>query len=659
MAAKAPLQDVVRRLQELRSAGSTAQEAAGEIQAMGWAPAEVKARLSTLRPAGTADAVAQGASFGFADEIGAGLMAPVRALKRGQGLGDAYSSGLEERRAALELAKSRSPVAMGASEIAGGLVSPGAMAGAAKTLGGAVAKGVGIGAGTGALYGAGTGEGVDDRLNRAMIGTAFGGATGGAIPLAAGVGRGASVRSPAQAGNTSRAMLAEALADEGLTGTQAAQRIADANKAGKTGITPMDVATPGGRVHGLGEDIINSPNPMQPKITAQLAERQVKQYDRLLGDLGELSGVGKSRAIGTLQEIASRRQADATPAFEKAWKFDTAADPEVRTVFREVAQTPLMKKAWGRAIDIAQSRARGVPTPKLAEVLDEAGEPRFVPDMRFMHFLKEGMDDAVNAAFKAGDGHRGAAFKEVRNLFRDTLKAKNPAYGQAMDQFAGEMALKEAVETGASTMLKSPDELQAAMQGLSGSELEAFRIGALTKVIDTLGNKRPGPTADIAAALTSPNFVRKVLALMPDEAARKAWAQRLGIETAMSGTARLAGNSATARRLAASEAMEGDEMAGRILGDAVQGMNTTWAGMFVAGLQKISKPVATWAKRARREAMGEALTKTDKTAQAFLRALDQRPPPVAYPLAGRLAAPAAVGLGQLAPDPDPEVPLVR
>jgi hypothetical protein len=653
----------------MRSEGRPATEAAQEVEALGWTPAEVKSRLAKLPPAGDLDSVAQTVSFGAADEMSAGLRAPLRALMRGTSLGDAYDSALEDSRTALELYRDRAPVRSTLAEVLGAALMP-IPGGAPRSAIGAVAKAAGVAGAEGAAYGFGTGEGLDNRIDRSIIGGAFGLGTGGALGLGETVLRGLISQAPGGARGTARAMLADALADEGMTGGQAADMIAAARQAGARDTGVMDVAQ-GGRVLGLFEDVVGSPNRAQAPLRKQIETRQMGvrgplgdmeqpgQYERLMGRLGDLAGIGDRRAVQTAAEIAARRSQAATPAFNQAWQFDPASNADVRAMLSEVSQTPLFREAWPRAIKIAQSKARGVPTPNIYDLSDETGQLRYIPDMRFLHFLKEGMDDAVNAAYKSGDGNLGSAYKEVRNLFRNTLKTSNPAYRAALDQFSGASALEEAVADGAAMMMKSPDELAAAFKGLSESEKESFRIGALTKVVDVLGAPRRGPARDVAGALNSPNFIKKIAVLMPDDAARAHWFAFADNEAAKSVTAKKMFGSPTAPRQEVSEMMDANEGAGRIIADAGRGMHGSFWDMLMGALSKISKPIADFSKRQRRGEMGEMLGQTDQLAEAFLRALDQRPPVIGYQTQ-QIAAPAAVATtAPLLPAPQPDPLLDR
>lgn len=154
---------------------------------------------------GLAGKALQGATFGFGDEIAAGIGAPIYSAlsqftSNPRGVGQMYDEALALQRADMVKAQEEAPVASLGAEIGTGILTGGAMANLAKQ---GVAKaspqaasalsryiaanpkkaGAIIGAGTGGLYGAGVGEG-DNRLDTAAQGAIFGapfGFAGGAL----------------------------------------------------------------------------------------------------------------------------------------------------------------------------------------------------------------------------------------------------------------------------------------------------------------------------------------------------------------------------------------------------------------------------------------------------------------------------------------------
>lgn len=166
--------------------------------------------------AGLVGKLGQGATFGLADELQAGLFALPRYIGneiRGQEdatLGGAYDQLLNEQRANLQAAQEQYPTTSTVAEIAGGLGTLGGLGAGTKVgraIYGAGAKGlapaavtklgkaanmaskIGIGAGTGAAtvgaYGFGTGEGgAGKRLDEAKSNAILGATVGGSLPLA-------------------------------------------------------------------------------------------------------------------------------------------------------------------------------------------------------------------------------------------------------------------------------------------------------------------------------------------------------------------------------------------------------------------------------------------------------------------------------------------
>lgn len=133
----------------------------------------------------------QGVTFGFGDEINAGVRAAADwaggklGLSEPTTIGDAYDQRLAHERALLDQTRKENPVSATAGEIAGSalpaLASGGASAGG--TLAAQAGRGALAGAATGAAYGFGEGEGgVGNRLAGAAIGGATGAAVGGAAP---------------------------------------------------------------------------------------------------------------------------------------------------------------------------------------------------------------------------------------------------------------------------------------------------------------------------------------------------------------------------------------------------------------------------------------------------------------------------------------------
>lgn len=143
--------------------------------------------------------IQQGMTLGFGDELMAGALSPIEALKGaitgedadkgfGQRMADAYGRALDRERGTLHQAETDHPIATGAGNLAGGLMLGGKAQEAGLTLlkgAPSIWKGAAEGAGYGALQGFGSGEGgVQKRLDSALTGAEIGGGGGAAIGAA-------------------------------------------------------------------------------------------------------------------------------------------------------------------------------------------------------------------------------------------------------------------------------------------------------------------------------------------------------------------------------------------------------------------------------------------------------------------------------------------
>ncbi len=230
----------------------------------------------------------QGASLGFSDELRGAAQALGAILPGGQSPADAYTSGRNAERAALEQFKSEHPALAGGSELVGGLALPvgatvrGATA-AAKVGRGALAGGLSAGG-----HAMGVGEGsVAERAGGAIAPTAFG-ALGGAalggfaaaIPKAA---RWAGLTTKASRNKAADFAIADALTRTGQTSDDVMIRAAEFAYKGKK---PLFVEVLG----PAGLDVLDNLGPLPAKTAGEV----FKLGHRMVDDRGEVSALGKA-----------------------------------------------------------------------------------------------------------------------------------------------------------------------------------------------------------------------------------------------------------------------------------------------------------------------------------------------------------------------------
>lgn len=501
---------------------------------------------------GAGRSLAQGATFGFSDE----LESLIKSL--------AGKGTYEQNLAALELAKQKygqqNPKTALATEIVGGLpyalvpflgtAKYAQMAREAAPLARAgITAGTSAttGALTGALSGAG-GAGVGERMAGAQAGGTFGGIVGGAapvvtkgigmagskavdvtsgIPIVQQVGKavGLATGQTVDAANRAKAKLLEAMYRDKVSPADLEKMIQAATKP--VGI--VDIA--GENVRSLADVAQKYPSEARQAAKVALEERAAGQGERIQGDISKYLG-GFTDPFEYTTAIAKRQQQLSSPLYQKAYSYGQVTDPKVL----KFLELPQFKKAAKEAQDLlaAEGRAVDMSMPTV-EVLDQ---------------VKRGLDVLIKRETdpfgKITD--LGRIYKNKKNEFLSELDSAVPDYGRARAAFAGEAELLDATKLGKDFYKQTAAEANRTFAKLSPSEQEAYKVGALDAVKEKIQTAKD--TADIRKRIFgSPAERNRVSSLFPDQDTFKQFEKDMMTESIMRRTQeKILGNSATAER---------------------------------------------------------------------------------------------------------------
>lgn len=435
--------------------------------------------------------ISQGLTFGFGDELFAGIETPFRVAGRaimggdeGKGIGErfssAYDAALEAQRSIDKRAREQHPGIATAGEVAGGLVTGGGLAkggftlmNAAKpTIPSMIGRGAAEGAAYGGLYGLGTGEGTDDRLDKAASGAALGALVGG--PLG-GVGakmaksaQKAAIPSTEQLKNYSHAAydladqagvivspqswngavrdIARKVANEGIDPTLHPQAVAALKRFAEVANDPitfksMDI------LRQIAKDAAGSNSPGERRIASIMIDKlddymaNLKPGDVLKGD-AEL-------AIGALQEARSawgrmRKGEMLEGLIERATiragqYSQSGMENALRTEFRQLAMNPKRLRGFSDEERKAIMKvARGGPVENALRLLGKFA-PRGVVSALPSMGMAAGVDMGAGAALAiAGEaGKRSAAAMTSANAQRAADLARSGGQMPALQQISG------------------------------------------------------------------------------------------------------------------------------------------------------------------------------------------------------------------------------
>lgn len=508
-----------------------------------------------------ARSVAAGASFDFSDEIMAGIQALA-----GSGT---YEENLQKHRAR----DAQIPLSIKIpGQVAGAVgatlaAAPYAASVAAAGVPARVMQGIqrlpqlfkllGIGATEGAIAGAGSAE-EGERLTGAAKGAGVGAvvapAAAVAIKGATAVARG--VRHAVSPKVAAEADLARAIGRDADTPADVASRLA-ATQAERPGATVADVG--GENVRGLVERVAQTPGAGRTQVVPALTKRQQEQATRISDDLKALTGTNKT-AMQAIDETIEARELAASPLYKKAMEFDAKQVPEiVNAVAKE------MQQGHGLAI-IKSKEFRN--TLQSEYGIGEEGIKN-APLMVIIDAWKKEVDGSIGVATRAGNKRLAEVLTNMKNRVVSVTDKHNPDYAAARSAWAGKSAYLDSIEEGRGILAKnvSAEEMAGAFRLLDEPQKEAFRIGAVSSIINRMGSD-PAKLGDMTKYLRSPEMLKKIAAMMPTSEAAASWLKRMQYEVSSSElTARAMGNSATARRLA--EQKDAQDLVGDLVMDAI------------------------------------------------------------------------------------------
>jgi hypothetical protein len=489
----------------------------------------------------------QGLTFGFGDEIEAGL-------RTGFGLMGDYDEAVKDVRDDIDIFRRNNPEAALALEIGGGLLTGGA--GGARALASAagrkIASKIGtagtaglVGAGEGALAGFGAGDGdLNKRLEGAGAGALFGGAIGAGAPALINTGKKAVNRALFASGMKSddaARIAADRKVLEKLEGAgktpEAVQGDLDALRA--DGVAdPMIIDVAGRKTQGLARASAVVSDEGTDIAQKALDDRALDMGDRIADDVFEVMGSGKSSA-DALDEIAQRQAANAGNDYDAA--FNANGKPvtvPVTESLKDLLSLPAFDEAVEQANKLAMIDRVGLPSAK--DLI--AGKKIENLSVQELHYIKMGLDEVM------GLGKRGQSKTSIgRGLERGLKKARaelidiidnaSPkvlddagnevsAYKIARNKFAGDARLREAIEQGEGFFTMKANDLDDALNKMSDSEKEAFRIGVAQAVRNSVDNI--GDMADAGKKIFGKKKQRKMLRkAFPDDASFEQFEKRM------------------------------------------------------------------------------------------------------------------------------------
>lgn len=446
--------------------------------------------------------VADGATFGFADEIAAWLGSQTGiGGERGK-----YDENLAAQREADAAARERAGWAGTAANVIGGVATGGALARApligavaapstAIPLPGRMALGAVSGGAGGALYGFGSGEGADDRTRSAVTGGLVGGAAGGLFPLIAdqvakGMGRFANRGQTAAAEQGLEAAgVPQEVVPAATRALQADGALAPGASVGRGGAL---LAEAGPNALGQADLAVQRGGPGGVRLQGAVGERVAEGARKVSGALDNT--LGKPVGVDTTRDaIRTGSQAARKSAYDAA--HDIAVDT---TTGAGVAVPDLLARVPKSAFDTANRlmQIEGHAGSRIAADVAEDGTVTLSGPLtvRQVDYITRGLNQLAEAGEGAGalggQTQLGRGYQNLARDLRNAVKEAVPEYRTALETAADPIRRSQAVDIG--TKALSPgvrvDQLARDVRGMTGPEKQAVAQGVRAEIDHRMGN---------------------------------------------------------------------------------------------------------------------------------------------------------------------------
>ena len=256
---------------------------------------------------------------------------------------------------------------------------------------------------------------------------------------------------------------------------------------------------------------MNIPNPSLEKSKKFLEQRTNGMPVRLTSDLGDQFGT-KMNFYDTFNAHKVARADKGQKYYKEAFGSDIPVTDDLLKILKR----PSVQDSFDYANKLAAEE--GIDIGKLAiskGKLTLNGKPVESINTEYMHYVKMSLDDIIGTKGKSPESSIGRTllgkYAKTKNELLDYIDTKNPNYKYARDQWAGDTAVMNAMDTGRQIFTKeftdNPQLVRDLVKTMSNSEKEAFRNGVMNAVLDSIG----GAADEGLQAVANRNIPRTLL----------------------------------------------------------------------------------------------------------------------------------------------------
>lgn len=254
--------------------------------------------------------------------------------------------------------------------------------------------------------------------------------------------------------------------------------------------SPITVAEMTGRdfASGLEPMVRQAAKEMGPayvRVSEQLGERGAKSIDRIVASMSDIPVLD---AFETATELAARRKSNSQPLYKQAYEFVPTSDE--RKQLTRLFKSPTIQKSFSKAVDSLKDVAavsNELADIKIPKKISISNVPEFT---RTLDLTKRSIDDQIGVATRSGEFDEASRLQSLKESLLSTLDEINPSYAAARQQYAGDIAIENALVLGQDIFKKNlpVQNVSSFFTKSTNSEKEAFRLGVSQAIRDSIQN---------------------------------------------------------------------------------------------------------------------------------------------------------------------------
>lgn len=331
----------------------------------------------------------------------------------------------------------------------------------------------------------------------------------------------------------------------------------------KLGPSAMIADTGAANTRNLLDVVVEQPGTTMPKFAREMRQRTAERGGNIISAADEAMGTRNADLVRSVEAYSAKRAADAAPLYAQLNGVDVRVDNQLRGILQRAS--PYLAESEKLATIQGNTGNRLIDAAMNNTAIGANGLQTTIGSVPFskLDTLKQTLYDAATSLKKSGEAGKARAIDDLRTALIAKLDDASPkdnlgrsVYQLARNAWAGPSQAIEAADLGRRALSEKSLDLREAVAGLSPSEVDAFRIGALQALREKAG-KQSGQT-ELLAFWKNPATAERLNTIFGGD--YRKFAAALMREEQLKQLQSVGAGSATFRRLAASDDMGADAM---------------------------------------------------------------------------------------------------